>query len=76
MVLWLWVLVSARVKYGMVALSPPFELLETWEYVPLWAPLSPLELPHRDVGGNASLWAGAQKVGKGRVVVVGWDGVG
>ena len=29
----------------------------------------------RDVGGNAPLWAGARKVGEGRVVVLGRAGV-
>ena len=75
-VLRIWVLVSAQVKYGMVELSSPFDLLEPWGHVPLWAPLSPLELPHRDVGGNAPLWAEAWKVGEVQVVVVGRDGVG
>ena len=74
-VLWLWVLVLTQVKHGMMALSPPLELLEPWKHVPLWAPLSPLELPHRNFGGNASLWVGARKVGEVRVVVVDRAGV-
>ena len=55
-VLRLWVIVSDQVKHGMVAFQYPLELLEPWEQVPLWAPLSPLELPHRYVGGNAAIW--------------------
>ena len=72
----MWVLVSARVKHGMVALSSPLEILEPREHVSLWAPLSPLELPHRDVGGNVLLWDGARKVGEVWTVVVGRAGVG
>ena len=60
----------------MVALLSPLELLEPWEHVPLWELLSPLALPHGNVGINAPLWAGARKVGEVRVVVVGWAGVG
>ena len=71
-----WVQVSDRVNYGMVEFLPPLELLELWEHVPLWEPLSPLEIPHRDVGGNAPLRAGAWKVGEGRVVVIGRASVG
>ena len=51
-------------------------MLEPWEHVTLWAPLSPLELPHGYVGGNAPLWDGARKVGEGQVVVLGRDGIG
>ena len=75
-VLRLWVQVSARVKHGMVELLPPLELLAPWVNVPLWVPLSPLKLPHGDVGRNSLIWDGAWKVGEGRVVVVGRVGFG
>ena len=71
-----WVQVLARLKHGMVELSPPSELLAPWEHVPLWTPLSPLELPHEDFGVNVPLWSGVWKVGEGRVVVVDRDGFG
>ena len=75
-VLRLWVLASAQLKHVMVTLSSLLELLEIWEHVPPWEPLSPLEIPHGDVGGNAPRWIGDWKVGEDRVVVVGRDGIG
>ena len=73
-VLRLWVQFLARVKHGMVELSPPLEMLSPCEQVPLWDLLSPLELQHRDVSGKTTLWDGAWKVGEGQVVVVGRTG--
>ena len=75
-VLRIWVQVLARVKHGMVEFLPPLELLAPWEHVPLWAPLSPLEMPHVDVGVNALLWAWVWELGERRVIVVGRAGFG
>ena len=75
-VMQLWVLVLAQVKDGVVALSPTLKLLEPWEHVPLWATLLHLKLPHRDFGRNSPICDGGRKVREGRVVVVGWAGVG